>query len=132
MARFVKQWLDLPISATHSGISLPRNKFGLNLLLPSVKFQQCQTVLRNISKSSFHDVIKSLWRSTSFLYSNAEVNQTLGTSMCHGSVVKISFVFPDIFIFAYKVIQFIAVEAITTKYEFWFINVSESRYKSRL
>ena len=61
-----------------------------------------------------------------------EVNQTLGTSMCHGSVGKISFVFPDIFIFAYKVIQFIAVEAVTTKYEFWFINVSESRYKSRL
>ena len=36
VVRFVRKWLDLPISATLSGISLPRNQFGLNLLLPSV------------------------------------------------------------------------------------------------
>ena len=66
VVRFVRQWLDLPISATLSGISLPRNKFGLSLLLPSVKFHQCQTVLRNVLKSSSNDAIKSLWRSTSF------------------------------------------------------------------
>ena len=38
VVRFVRQWLDLPNSATLSGISLPRNKFGLNLLPPSSKF----------------------------------------------------------------------------------------------
>ena len=65
VVRFVRQWLDLPISATLSGVSLPRNKFGLNLFLPSVKFQQCQTVLCNILKSS-SNAIQSLWRSTSF------------------------------------------------------------------
>ena len=43
--RFIRQWLDLPISATLSGIILPCNQFGLNLQLPSVKFIQCQTVL---------------------------------------------------------------------------------------
>ena len=64
--RFIRQWLDLPISATLSGISLPRNQFGLNLLLPSVKFQQCQTVLRSTLKSSSNDAIKSLWKTTSF------------------------------------------------------------------
>ena len=36
VVRFVRKWLDLPISATLGGISLPRNQFGLNLLLPSV------------------------------------------------------------------------------------------------
>ena len=36
VVRFVRKWLDLPISAALSGISLPRNQFGLNLLLPSV------------------------------------------------------------------------------------------------
>ena len=41
VVRFVRKWLDLPNSATLSGISLPRNQFGLNLLLPSVKFLQC-------------------------------------------------------------------------------------------
>ena len=46
VVKFVRIWLELPISATLSGISLPNNKFGLNLQLPSVKFQQCQTVLR--------------------------------------------------------------------------------------
>ena len=64
--RFIRQWLDLPISATLSGISLPRNQFGLNLLLPSVKFQQCQTVLRSTLKSSSNDAIKSLLKTTSF------------------------------------------------------------------
>ena len=66
VVRFVRKWLDLPISATLSGISLPRNQFGLNLLLPSVKFLQCQTVLRTALKSSSNDEIKSLWRSSSF------------------------------------------------------------------
>ena len=37
-SRFVRQWLDLPSSATLSGISLPNNQFGLNLQPPSVKF----------------------------------------------------------------------------------------------
>ena len=63
--RFIRQWLDLPISATLSGIILPCNQFGLNLQLPSVKFIQCQTVLRNALRSSKSDNIKSLWKSTS-------------------------------------------------------------------
>ena len=66
MVRFVRQWLDLSISATLSGISLPHNNFGLNLLPPSVTFQQCQTVLRNVLKSSSNDAVKCLCRSSSF------------------------------------------------------------------
>ena len=41
VTRFVRQWFDLPISATLSGSILPKNQFGLNLQLPSVKFIQC-------------------------------------------------------------------------------------------
>ena len=52
VTRFVRQWLDLPISATLSGIILLKNQFGLNLQRPSVKFIQCQTVLRNSLQSS--------------------------------------------------------------------------------
>ena len=58
VVRFVRKWLDLPISATLSGISLPRNQFDLNLLLPSVKFLQCQTVLRTALEYSSNDAIK--------------------------------------------------------------------------
>ena len=63
--RFIRQWLDLPISATLSGIILPQNQFGLNLQLPSVKFFQCQNVLRTSLKSSQNDAIVSLWKNTS-------------------------------------------------------------------
>ena len=63
--RFMRQWLDLPISATLCGVILPCNHFGLNLQLPSVKFIQCLTVLRNSLRSSKSDNIKSLWKSTS-------------------------------------------------------------------
>ena len=65
VSKYICQWLDLPISATFSGIVLSKNRFGLNLVLPSVKFIQCQTTYRNALKSSLNDDIKSLWRSTS-------------------------------------------------------------------
>ena len=55
--RSIRQWLDLPISATLNGIILPRNQFGLNLQLPSVKFLQCHNVLRTSLKSSQNDAI---------------------------------------------------------------------------
>ena len=63
--RFVRQWLDLQLVPLLSGIILPKNKFGLNLQLPSVTFIQCQTILRNSLQSSQHDAIMSLWKSTS-------------------------------------------------------------------
>ena len=63
--RFVRKWLELPISATLSGIILPQSKFGLNFQLPSTKFLQCQNILRSVLKSSSSDTINSLWKSTS-------------------------------------------------------------------
>ena len=62
---YVCNWLDLPISATSSHLTLSKSKCGLNLQLPSTKFLQCQTVLRNTLKSSPNDKIKSLWENTS-------------------------------------------------------------------
>ena len=55
----------VPISATLSSIILSKNQFGLSLTLPSTKFLQCQTVLRNALKSSPNDNIRSLWKNTS-------------------------------------------------------------------
>ena len=63
--RIVRQWLDIPVIATVSGISLPQNQFGLNLQLPSLKFLHCQAVLRSCLKSSSSDVTTSLCKSTS-------------------------------------------------------------------
>ena len=65
VSKYIRQWLDLPVSATLSSIILSKNQFGLNMILPSMKFSQCQTVFRNSLRSSPNDEIKSLWKSTS-------------------------------------------------------------------
>ena len=48
---FIRKWFDIPISGTLINIFLDRNIFGLNICPPSVKFIQCQTVLRYSLKS---------------------------------------------------------------------------------
>ena len=42
---YVRQCLDLPISATISSIIPSHKNFGQAFQLPSIKFQQCQTIL---------------------------------------------------------------------------------------
>ena len=64
VTKYIRQWLDLPISATLSAIILSHKNFGLSLQLPSVKFIQCQTVLRSALKSSQDDTITRLWKNT--------------------------------------------------------------------
>ena len=41
VSKYIRQWLDLPISATLSSIILSKSQYGLNMILPSVKFSQC-------------------------------------------------------------------------------------------
>ena len=50
VSRYIREWLELPICATWSGIILSKNQFGLSLQLPSMKFLQCQAVQGNILK----------------------------------------------------------------------------------
>ena len=64
VTKYIRQWLDLYISATLSAIILSYNNFGLSLQLPSVKFIQCQTLLRSALKSSQDDAITKLWKNT--------------------------------------------------------------------
>ena len=61
----IRKWLDIPISGTLSTVFLTRNKFGLNICPPSVKFIQCQTVLRKALKLSPNQSINELWKATS-------------------------------------------------------------------
>ena len=65
MNGYIRKWLDIPISETMSNVFLERNKFGLNICPPSIKFTQCQTVLRNSLKESPNDSLKDLWKSSS-------------------------------------------------------------------
>ena len=69
--QYVRKWLDVPISGTLSNTFLPTSKFGLNLCPPSVKFTQCQTVLRKALKMSQNRSVNDLWKSTS-CYTNIQ------------------------------------------------------------
>ena len=62
--KYIRKWLEIPINGTLSNIYLTRDKFGFNILPVSIKFIQCQTVLRNVLKLSPNDSIKELWKST--------------------------------------------------------------------
>ena len=62
---YIRKWLEVPVSGTLSNVYLSRNKFGQNIIPPSIKFTQCQTVHRNALKSSPNDNMKELWTSTS-------------------------------------------------------------------
>ena len=62
--QYIRKWLEVPISGTLSTIFLTNNKFGLSIYPPSVKFIQCQSVLRTALKSSPNKSIKDLWKST--------------------------------------------------------------------
>ena len=64
VSRYIREWLELPISATLSGLILSKNQFGLSLQLPSMKFLQCQAVQCNILKSSLNKNTRSLWKTT--------------------------------------------------------------------
>ena len=63
---YVRKWLELPIRATISSLILNKSRYGINLILPSTKFIECQTVIRNVLKSSPNLDIKPLWAETSF------------------------------------------------------------------
>ena len=63
---YVRKWLELPISATISSLILNKSRYGINLLLPSTKFMECQTVICNSLKSSPNFDIKAVWAETSY------------------------------------------------------------------
>ena len=62
--QYIRKWLEVPISGALSTIFRTNNKFGLSIYPPSVKFIQCQPVLRTGLKSSPNESIKDLWKST--------------------------------------------------------------------
>ena len=63
--KYVRKWLEIPISGTLSNVYLTNNKFGQNIYPPSIKFVQCQTVARNVLKTPSNHSINNLWKTTS-------------------------------------------------------------------
>ena len=64
VTKYVRQWLDLPISTTISSIILSQRRFGQAFQLPAVEYQQCQTTLRSSLKSSGDEAVRKLGKNT--------------------------------------------------------------------
>ena len=65
IASYIRRLLEIPICGALSNVFLTKTKFGLNIYPPSTKLAQCQTVARNVLKSSPNNDIQTLWISTS-------------------------------------------------------------------
>ena len=87
VTKYVRQWLDLPISATLSTLVLQKSKYGINRILPSTKFTQCQTVIRNPLKTSPNLDIKAMWAATSS-GSNIQYDQYENTKLVLTAIQK--------------------------------------------
>ena len=79
--------VGLPISATLSSLALPKAKYVTNLILPSTKYCQCQTNIRNALKSSLNSDINILWAQTSLGY-NVQYDQYHNTKQVLNAVQK--------------------------------------------
>ena len=60
VTKYVRQWLDLPISATMSSIILSHRRFGQAFQLPAVEYQQCQTLCSSLKSCGDEAVTKSV------------------------------------------------------------------------
>ena len=64
--KYIRDWLEIPISGTMDIVSLPKSKFGLNIIPVSIKFTQCQATIRNCLKNSVNDDIRHIHEATSY------------------------------------------------------------------
>ena len=66
VSKYSRQWVELPISTTHSTLVLSTSNYGISLVLPSTKVAQCQVVFGNALKSSPNSGTHSLWSRTRY------------------------------------------------------------------
>ena len=78
--------MEVPISGTLSNAYPTNNKFARNILPTSIKFIQCQSVLRNALKSSPNDSIEELWKS---------INNHTNIQYDHYNSIKFHFIQED-------------------------------------
>ena len=65
ISKYIRSWLEIPISGTLDILVLTKRKFGLGIILPSSTFTQCQVTFRNSLKNSLNSNIRSMHKVTS-------------------------------------------------------------------
>ena len=61
VASYLRRWIDIPINGTLDICLLSKDKFGLDIMMPSTKFTLCQRVLRNCLKNSPNEDVKKIY-----------------------------------------------------------------------
>ena len=73
VSKYIRLWLEIPVNSTLDIITQSKCKFGLGVILPSTKHNQCQVTFRNkLRKSSYHN-IREIHKSTGNI--NIQYNQ---------------------------------------------------------
>ena len=62
---YLRRWLEIRINGTSDICLLSRTRFGLDLILPSTKLIQCQSVIRQRLKNSPNADIRAIYEDTS-------------------------------------------------------------------
>ena len=62
---YLRRWLEIPMNGTLDICLLSRTRFGLDLILPSTKLTQCQSVIRQRLKNSMNADIRAIYEDTS-------------------------------------------------------------------
>ena len=78
VSRYIRSWLEIPISGTLNVITLSKRKFGLGVILPSTRLHQCQVTFRKSLSKSQNKNIRKLYNTTS-KETNVQYDQYLST-----------------------------------------------------
>lgn len=65
VSSFLRSWLEFPISGTLNIVTLTKKRYGLNVVLPSARFMQCQVTYRNAQKKSVNADVREIHSVTS-------------------------------------------------------------------
>ena len=80
---YLRRWLEIPINGTLDICLLSRSRFGLDLILPSTKLIQCQSVIRQRLKNSPNADIRAIYEDT-----GKETNVQYDTFQSTRNVIK--------------------------------------------
>ena len=65
VSSFLRTTLEFPISGSLSITTLAKSRYGLNIILPSSRFAQCQVTYRNAQKKSVNQDVRDIHKATS-------------------------------------------------------------------
>ena len=79
VAKYIRTWLEFPISGTLRIVTLSKKRHGLNVVMPSARHLQCQVTYRNIQRASPNADVREIHSITSSKGTNMHADQFRNT-----------------------------------------------------